>query len=68
MAMKPKEVKTGCNLAESSEGHSSKSCFANDDDDEVSQLFKYLFQSIQGPGLVFSLVIIFHRLYDSLDE
>jgi hypothetical protein len=30
--------------------------------------FQWLFQPIQGPGLLFSSVIIFHSRYDSLDE
>jgi hypothetical protein len=29
---------------------------------------QWLFQPVQGPGLLFSSVIIFHRRYDSLDE
>jgi hypothetical protein len=30
--------------------------------------FQWLVQPIQGPGLLFSIVTIFHRRYDSLDE
>jgi hypothetical protein len=29
---------------------------------------QWFFQTIQGPGLLFSSVIIFHRRYDALDE
>jgi hypothetical protein len=31
-------------------------------------IFQWLFQPIEGPGLLFSSVIIFHRRWDSLDE
>jgi hypothetical protein len=34
----------------------------------VNFFFKWLLQPIQGPGLLFSSVIIFHRRWDSLGE
>jgi hypothetical protein len=34
----------------------------------LSFFFQWLFQPIQGPGLLLSSVIIFHRGYDSLGE
>jgi hypothetical protein len=36
------EVKTGCNLVETSkEGYGKKECFANDDDDDYRPIYLY---------------------------